>query len=240
VVGLALLVVAAPAAARVAGRDPAQVLLLTALVLAAELMPLELGRPGTRDSTTMSQPFAFALVLGWGTPAGVVALGACSALADLLGGKAARKVLFNSAQLAVALGAAGMAYSLAGGDPDRARVSLPAFAAAALAFFVVNNLLVEAVLVLAGGTPALGRVRQGVGVRAWVSAMLLGMAPVVTVVAETSLGLLPILGLPPRPSTWPARAPSGPTGSGPRPRPRPSGPRRARPSRPAWSRASRP
>ena len=61
---------------------------------------------------------------------------------------------------------------------------------------MVNNLLVEAVLVLAGGTPALGRVRQGVGVRAWVSAMLLGMAPVVTVIAETSLGLVPILGLP--------------------------------------------
>jgi signal transduction histidine kinase len=61
---------------------------------------------------------------------------------------------------------------------------------------VVNNLLVEAVLVLAGGTPALGRVRQGVGLRAWVSAMLLGMAPVVTVVAGTSLGLVPILGLP--------------------------------------------
>jgi hypothetical protein len=98
----------------------------------------------------MSQPFAFALVLGWGTPAEVVALGACSALADLLGGKAARKVLFNSAQLAIALGAAGTAYSLAGGHPDHARVSLPAFAAAALAFFVVNNLLVEAVLVLAG------------------------------------------------------------------------------------------
>ena len=103
-------------------------------------------------------------MLGWGTPAGVVALGACSALADLLGGKAARKVLFNSAQLAVALGAAGMAYSLAGGDPDQARVSLPAFAAAALAFFVVNNLLVEAVLVLAAPRgPALGRLRQGVG-----------------------------------------------------------------------------
>jgi signal transduction histidine kinase len=210
IAGLTLLVLAVPAAARVAGRDPEPVLLLAALVLAAELMPLELGRPGTRDSTTMSQPFAFALVLGWGTPAGVVALGACSALADLLGGKAARKVLFNSAQLATALGAAGVAYSLAGGHtgspgdhpggppdpPWPGHVSLPAFAAAALAFFVVNNLLVEAVLVLAGGTPALGRVREGVGVRAWVSAMLLGMAPVVTVIAETSLGLVPILGLP--------------------------------------------
>ena len=75
-------------------------------------------------------------------------------------------------------------------------MSLPAFAAAALAFFVINNLLVEAVLVLAGGTPALDRVRQGVGLRAWVAAMLLGMAPVVTVVAQTSLGLVPILGLP--------------------------------------------
>jgi hypothetical protein len=137
-----------------------------------------------------SQPFAFALMLGWGTPAGVVALGACSVLADLLAGRAARKVLFNSAQLATALGAAGLVYTLAGGagapgDPP-GQVSLPAFAAAALAFFVVNNLLVEAVLVLAGGTPALGRVRQGVGLRAWVSAKLLGMAPVVAVVAQTS------------------------------------------------------
>jgi signal transduction histidine kinase len=199
VAGFAGLLLALPAAARAAGLDPGPVLLLAALVMAAELMPLELGRPGTRDSTTMSQPFAFALVLGWGTPAGVVALGACSALADLAAGKAARKVLFNSAQLAVSLGVAGAVYGLAGGPPDpsgQAQVSLPAFAAAALAFFVVNNLLVEAVLVLAGGTPALDRVRQGVGLRAWVSAMLLGMAPVVTVVAETSLALLPILGLP--------------------------------------------
>jgi signal transduction histidine kinase len=205
VAGLAWLAAAAPAAARAAARDPAPVLVLGALVLAAELMPLELGRPGTRDSTTMSQPFAFALVLGWGTPAGVVALGVCSALADLAGGKAARKVLFNSAQLAIALGTAGAVYGLAGGHPfppgdhpggpPDPPVSLPAFAAAALAFFVVNNLLVEAVLVLAGGAPALDRVRQGVGLRAWVSAMLLGMAPVVTVVARTSLGLVPVLGL---------------------------------------------
>jgi signal transduction histidine kinase len=215
--GFVLLLLAVPGAARAAGQDPGPVLLLAALVLAAELMPLELGRPrspgGVRgtagavprwvgDSTTMSQPFAFALVLGWGTPAGVVALGACSALADLLGGKAARKVLFNSAQLAIALGAAGALYGLVGGHPGPpgpsgpARVSLAALAAAALAFFVVNNLLVEAVLVLAGGAPALDRVRQGVGLRAWVAAMLLGMAPVVTVVAQTSLGLVPILGLP--------------------------------------------
>jgi signal transduction histidine kinase len=194
--GLALLLVAAPAAVRIAGQAPGPVLLLAALVLAAELMPLEPGRPGSRDSTTMSQPFAFALVLGWGTPAGVVALGACSALADLLGGKAARKVVFNSAQLALALGTAGVVYRLLGGDPGRGQVSLTAFAAAALAFFVINNLLVETVFVLAGGAPALDRVRQGVGLRAWVSAMLLGMAPVVTVVAERSLGLVPILGLP--------------------------------------------
>jgi signal transduction histidine kinase len=208
VAGAALLAVTLPAAARMAGREPGPVLLLAALVLVAELMPLELGRPGTRDSTTMSQPFAFALVLGWGTPAGVVALGACSALADLAGGRAARKVVFNSAQLALAIGAAGLVYTLAGGSPgasgdhpggslDSSGPSLAAFAAAALAFFVVNNLLVEAVLVLAARRgPALGQLRQGVGLRAFVSAMLLGMAPVVTVVAERSLGLVPILALP--------------------------------------------
>jgi signal transduction histidine kinase len=215
--GFAWLVLAMPAAARAAGRDPGPVLVLAALVLAAELMPLDLGRPGTAggdqgtagvvprwagDSTTMSQPFAFALMLGWGAPAGVVALGACSALADLAGGKQARKVLFNSAQLASALGAAGVVYRLAGGDPGPpghpagpAQVSLPAFAFAAVAFFLVNNLLVETVLLLAGGPPGLDRARQGVGLRAWVSAMLLGMAPVVTVVAQASLGLVPVLGL---------------------------------------------
>ena len=106
-------------------------------------------------------------------------------------------------------------YALAGGDPGRAPVALPAFAAAALAFFLVNNLLVEAVLFLAGGTSALGRARQGVGVRAWVSAMLLGMAPVVMVVAETSLSLVPILGLPTAAVYLACRGRSGPTGSGP-------------------------
>jgi hypothetical protein len=110
---------ALPAAARAAGRHPGPVLLLAALVLAAELMPLELGRPGSRDSTTMSQPFAFALVLGWAPRPGWSPLGACSALADLLGGKAARKVLFNSAQLAIALGAAGAVYGLPGARPGR-------------------------------------------------------------------------------------------------------------------------
>jgi signal transduction histidine kinase len=203
VLGLALLLLAAPTAARAAGGSPGPVLVLVLLVLAAELMPIELDGPGgppmgrgSRDATTMSQPFAFALVLGWGVAAGVVALGLCSALADLLGGKAARKVLFNSAQLALSLGAAGGVYELLGGARGPGPVGLAAFAAAALTFFVVNNLLVEAVFVFADGAPAWDQARQGVGVRAWTSSMLLGMAPIVTVVADRSLELVPILALP--------------------------------------------
>jgi hypothetical protein len=201
--GLALLVAVAPAAAKVAGQAPGPVLVLGLLVLVAELMPVELDRPDgreagrdARDSTTMSQPFAFALVLGWGVAAGTVALAASSALADLLGGKGIRKVLFNSAQLALALAAAGGVYRLLGGSRPAGPVELGPFAAAALTFFVVNNVLVEAVHVLASGAPAWDRARRGVGLRAWVAAMLLGMAPVVAVVAERSLGLVPILGLP--------------------------------------------
>ncbi|HEV8371580.1 MAG TPA: HAMP domain-containing sensor histidine kinase [Actinomycetota bacterium] len=201
--GLALLVAVAPAAAKVAGQAPGPVLVLGLLVLVAELMPVELDRPDgreagrdARDSTTMSQPFAFALVLGWGVAAGTVALAASSALADLLGGKGLRKVLFNSAQLALALAAAGGVYRLLGGSRPAGPVELGPFAAAALTFFVVNNVLVEAVHVLASGAPAWDRARRGVGLRAWVAAMLLGMAPVVAVVAERSLGLVPILGLP--------------------------------------------
>ena len=203
VLGLGVLLLAAPTAARAAEVSPGPVLVLVLLVLAAELMPIELDGPGgspvnrdSRDATTMSQPFAFALVLGWGVAAGVVALGLCSALADLLGGKAARKILFNSAQLALSLGAAGGVYELLGGDRGRGTVGLAAFAAAALTFFVVNNALVEAVFIFADGGPAWDEARQGVGVRAWTSSMLLGMAPIVTVVAERSLELVPILALP--------------------------------------------
>jgi len=82
--------------------------------------------------------------------------------------------------------------------------------------------------------PALGRVRQGVGLRAWVSAMLLGMAPVVAVVAQTSLGLVPGLALPNgrRLPGLPGRHPGRP-GAGPgrgRGRAGPGGRRRAGPS----------
>jgi signal transduction histidine kinase len=197
VLGLAVLLLAAPTAVRAAGAAPGPVLVLVLLVLAAELMPIELdGRRGAREATTMSQPFAFALVLGWGVAAGVVALGLCSALADLLGGKAVRKVVFNSAQLALSLGAAGGVYALLGGDRGPGPVGLAAFAGAALTFFMVNNVLVEAVFVFADGAPAWDQARQGVGVRAWTSSMLLGMAPIVTVVAERSLELVPILALP--------------------------------------------
>jgi signal transduction histidine kinase len=105
-------------------------------------------------------------------------------------------VVFNSAQLALSLGAAGGVYTLLGGDRGPGPVGLVAFAAAALTFFLVNNVLVEAVFVFAHGARAWDQARQGVGVRAWTSSMLLGMAPIVTVVAERSLELVPILALP--------------------------------------------
>jgi hypothetical protein len=124
----------------------------------------------------------------------VVALGACSALADLAAGQAARRVLFNSAQLAVSLGVAGAVYGLAGGDPGP-RPGPP------------------------GGGPA-----------GLVSAMLLGMAPVVTVVAGTSLALLPILGLPTAAVYLARRGAIRADRERAGPRPRPSRPGRPRPS----------
>jgi signal transduction histidine kinase len=194
--GLAALALAAPDALRAAHASPRPFLVLGLFVLAAELMPLELARRHASDTTTMSQPFALALVLGWGVAGGVVVLGVGSALADLATGKAPRKVLFNAAQLALSMAAAGGTYLLLGGTPGRGPIDLSAFAAAAAAFFLVNNVLVESVLVLAGGPPDWGALGQGVGVRAWTSAMLLGMAPIVTVVAQRSLDLVPAVALP--------------------------------------------
>ena len=94
-------------------------------------------------------------------------------------------------------------------------------------------------LALAGGTPALGQVR-GVELRAWVSAMLLGMAPVVAVVAQTSLGLVPILVLPTVAVYLACRGAIRADRERARARAAAERARRPRPSRPAWSRASRP
>src|SRR6266542_1049179 len=167
---------------------------VAALVVATELFLIEV--PGRGESITVSSTFAVAMLLGWGVAAGMLVYAAASAVSDLRHRRPARKVAFNVAQYGLSMGAAGVAWVLLGGRTPFTPGQLPAFAAAALAFSVVNNLLVRVTSAQADGRGLATGLADDAGFEAWSSAMLLGMAPVTVLVAERSSLLLLLLLLP--------------------------------------------
>jgi signal transduction histidine kinase len=167
---------------------------IAALVVASELFLIQL--PGRDEGVTVSNSFGVAVLLGWGVAAGVLVFAAASFVGDLRHRRPARKVAFNVAQYALSMGAAGAAWVLLGGRTPFTAGQLPAFAAAAVAFSVVNNLLVRVTTALADGRSPATELADGASFEAWTSAMLLGMAPITVLVADRSTVLLLLLLLP--------------------------------------------
>ena len=75
-----------------------------------EVFPISVPRGDEVDELTASTTFAFALMIGFGTPAAVVAQVIASMIADILLHKSPWKVAFNAGQYALSLGAAGAVY----------------------------------------------------------------------------------------------------------------------------------
>src|SRR6266545_4695048 len=165
--------------------QPAFWLLLVFLV-ASQARPIALPRRGDLKKITISTTFALALLLAWGTVPAALALAAGSAVADLLERKALRKVIFNAAQYILALCAAGGIFALLGGRLPFTIDQLPAFAVGALAFFLVNRVLVEAVVALVQGVRITRLTLTGTRVELLPEAILAAMAPIVVVLAQQS------------------------------------------------------
>ena len=188
------------------GFGPARMFWLFALfVLAGETFPVTLARRGEAGEITFSQTFALALVLLGSTRAAAVALAGASALADVARRKPPWKLAFNAGQYTLSVAAAGGAYALFAdpgfgqrsfGHPPFDLGDLPPAALAGAAFFVANDVLVGVGLALDEGVRPLQFLRRDAGFWAWTSALLLGMAPIVVVLAERSLGFVPLLALP--------------------------------------------
>jgi HD-GYP domain-containing protein (c-di-GMP phosphodiesterase class II) len=177
--------------------DPRLLWLFALFVLAGEAFPVTLARRGEAGEITFSQTFALALVLLGDTRAGAVALAGASALADVARRKPAWKLAFNAGQYTLSVAAAGATYAAFPGDRGGFGLGdLPAAALAGVAFFVANDVLVGVGLALDEGVRPLAFLRRDVGFWAWTSALLLGMAPIVVVLAERSLGFVPLLALP--------------------------------------------
>jgi signal transduction histidine kinase len=159
----------------------------TALVL--------LPRAGSRGATTV-ETFAFAILLGWGTRAAVFALVLGVLVADVLRRAAPEKVLFNIGQYVLAMVTAGAIYETLGGGSPFTASQLPAFVAAAVVFFVGNLVLVTGVTSLAYGRDFVADLKDCLRVEARPFAMVFGMAPILLVVAQAEVALLPLLLLP--------------------------------------------
>jgi len=195
--GLAVFAVAATSGTvRPADGPPGAFWLLAALVVLTELFPVDLPKKGDTESITVSGTFGFALLLGWGVAAGVLAFGIASAVSDLVQRKPLKKVLFNVAQYSLSLAAADLLYQFLGGGRPFSTGHVPAFVAAMVVFFVLNDLLVCITVALASGASFASVIREDLVFKAWTSGMLLAMAPVALIVAERSAVLIPLLLLP--------------------------------------------
>jgi signal transduction histidine kinase len=196
-VGLALvaLLVLGSGPTAVLQQPPLFWVLLASLVVIESLPILSKVSGGTKDVTT-AEAFAFAILLGLGTTAAVVALALAVLVSEMLRRAGPEKLVFNVGQYSLLMAVAGGVYELLGGDHPFTAQDVPAFALAALVFFVGNLVLVGVVTTLAHGRDFVTDFKECLRAEAWPYTMVFAMAPIMLVVAEQGIALLPLVLLP--------------------------------------------
>ncbi len=165
-------------------------------VVIGEMFPIAVPRRQEAEEITTSTTFAFAMMLGYGTVAGVVSLMAASLAGDLLHRKPVWKSLFNAAQYAIAIAFAGGVYHSLGGIGSLSAEHVGAVVAGGVTFFLLNDVLAGVAVGLAQGSPVLRYLVRDLVFQAWTAAALLSLSPIVIIAAERSLWLVPLLGVP--------------------------------------------
>jgi diguanylate cyclase (GGDEF)-like protein len=172
------------------------------LVLIGELRPI--FTPGRPDPTgiTMSTMFSFAALLFFGLPSAAAVQALATVLAGVVHRDAWWRTAFNLGQHTLSLMASWWLLSLGGvtGLPTGAAPptgrDLLVLAAAALAYFGLNNGLVWVALALLRGRSLLETVREDIVFQFAVHMTLVGLSPLVAVVMSYRWQLLPLFLLP--------------------------------------------
>jgi signal transduction histidine kinase len=202
--GVAVLIVVAPSGTRAIAHEPFTFWVLGLLAVVGELFPVRLPRREDVEEITTSTTFGFALMLAMGTGAAALALAAAALAADVKR-KPSWKALFNMSVYVLSIGAAGSVYAWLGGSADLDAGDVGPMILGGVAFFLVNTVLVEVAVALSQALPPLHHLRDHFAFQAATAGMLLCLAPVVLVLAERSLILLPLLALPVAAVYWGAR-----------------------------------
>lgn len=172
---------------------------LTACLLVGDLFPIQLGRgPGAPEVTT-STAFTYAILLAFGTPAAVLAQAATTLAAELAHRKSAWKAAFNVAQFVLAVAAAGVTLSLITGHGilegsfTIADEHLGAILFGGFVLLATNSLMTGLAITLAQGRAVLPSLPRLLMLQPTTDAILCALAPIVVVVVEHSLLLVPLL-----------------------------------------------
>jgi diguanylate cyclase (GGDEF)-like protein len=179
------------------------ILVLTVLLFVGELRRLRVvRRDGDTDRLTVSATFAVALVMTGPLCLALLAQVTATAIDDLRRRRPPLVVAFNLGQYALTLTAVRAVYALPqhqtmldDGFLQGPIAVLPAMAAA-VCYFVVNNVIVGGVVALDSGQPLLAVLREDLRVQGMDSAILLGLAPITAVISHWQPLLLPLIVLP--------------------------------------------
>jgi diguanylate cyclase (GGDEF)-like protein len=171
---------------------------LSAFVLAGELLPIPVPRRRGLARVTISTAFAFAILLRCGVGPAAVIYVSSSVIADLAGRLAPVKILFNAAQYLLAVLAAGAVLLLAQSLPLTSITGdeLPIVLLAAAAFFATNHLLACVAGALLAGLPIVGYLREDLAFQAWTAGCVLAFAPALLASADASAALVPVCFVP--------------------------------------------
>jgi diguanylate cyclase (GGDEF)-like protein len=174
---------------------------LTGCVIAGELLPMRFVIRGQEGELSPSTAFAFALMIAFGPGAAIPALALASLVGDVVVHKPLHKTLFNVGQYTISLFATGVLLAALTPVPRAPLASfigtdLPPLLLCGAVFYIVNALLVATVIALRNGIGVWGYFSRDFLARSSVAGFALGLAPLIVIVGEFSVGMLPLVALP--------------------------------------------
>ncbi|MEA2510367.1 MAG: hypothetical protein QOG21_2449 [Actinomycetota bacterium] len=176
--------------------------LLTLFVVLAELSTIQIQRQSLiTEEITTSTSFSFAILLLFGPAATILALAGASAAGDLGHRKNFSRTLFNMGQYSISIGTASFVLSALSikpvglGHPLEVG-SLAGIALAALIFYLLNTTLTNVAVALTAKDRVLAYIRGDLVFQGLIDAVLLGISPLIVLIAQQQVWMLPLLLLP--------------------------------------------
>src|SRR4051794_36461340 len=159
-----------------------EIALFALCALIGDFLPLKVFTRGAEGEITTSTCFAFAALLAGGPIAALIALVVANVIVDVQRRKEPLKFAFNIAQYAMSVAAAGIVLELTTGMPrEDAPHMLPSDLIGVMlavgAFFIVNSVVVSAVIAFVQRTKVLRYLVRDLFHQIATGGLLLGMAP---------------------------------------------------------------